>query len=148
MKASTEYYYLSIVCKILKINTYIYTTIYNNAWLTNTSSKDFQDFIKRVSTYIQRIKSSEVYEKVAREREAGGLGLINIEERIKAIKARDLIEIEEEIIEKDDLFYELGKKHTHCSWKNINGTKRGNNEKRSQTYRQRYREESGGYCEL
>ena len=51
-----------------------------------------------------------VYEKVAREREAGGLGLINIEERIKAIKARDLIEIEEEIIEKDDLFYELGTK--------------------------------------
>ena len=110
MKASTEYYYLSIVGKMLKINTYIYTTIYNNAWLINTSSKDFQDFIKRVSTYIQRIKSSEVYEKVAREREAGGLGLINIEEKIKAIKARDLIEIEDEIIEKDDLFYELGTK--------------------------------------
>ena len=51
-----------------------------------------------------------MYEKVAREREAGGLGLINIEERIKAIKARDLIESEEEIIEKDDLFYELGTK--------------------------------------
>ena len=51
-----------------------------------------------------------MYEKVAREREAGGLGLINIEERIKAIKARDIIEIEEEIIEKDDLFYELGTK--------------------------------------
>ena len=110
MKASTAYYYLSTVGKILKTNTYIYTTIYNNAWLINTSSKYFQDFIKRVSTYIQRIKSSEVYEKVAREREAGGLGLINIEERIKAIKARDLIEIEEEIIEKDDLFYELGTK--------------------------------------
>ena len=72
MKASTEYYYLSIVGKILKINTYIYTTIYNNAWLINTSSKDFQDFIKRVSTYIQRIKSSEVYEKVASERELEG----------------------------------------------------------------------------
>ena len=110
IKASTEYYYLGIVGKILKINTYIYTTIYNNAFLMNTSSKDFQDFIKRVSTYIQRIKSSEVYEKVAREREAGGLGLINIKERIKAIKARDLIEIEEEIIEKDHLFYELGTK--------------------------------------
>ena len=47
MKASTEYYYLSTVGKILKINTYIYTTIYNNAWLINTSSKDFQDFIKK-----------------------------------------------------------------------------------------------------
>ena len=70
MKASTEYYCLSIVGKILKINTYIYIAIYNNAWLINTSSKDFQDFIKRVSTYIQRIKSSEVYEKIAREREA------------------------------------------------------------------------------
>ena len=44
------------------------------------------------------------------KREVGGLDLINIEERIKAIKARDLIEIEEEIIEKDDLFYELGTK--------------------------------------
>ena len=38
MKANTEYYYLSIVGKILKINTYIYTTICNNAWLINTSS--------------------------------------------------------------------------------------------------------------
>ena len=51
MKASTEYYYLSIVGKILKINTYIYTTIYNNAWLINTSNKDFQDFIKKESAH-------------------------------------------------------------------------------------------------
>ena len=67
-----------------------------------------------------------MYEKVAREREAGGLGLINIAERIKAIKARDLIEIEEEII-----VLRTGNQTTHCSWKNINGTKSGNNEKRS-----------------
>ena len=71
-----------------------------------------------------------MYEKVAREREAGGLGLINIEERIKAIKARDLIEIEEEIIEKDDLFYELGTKQHIVAGRISIGTKSGNNEKR------------------
>ena len=64
-----------------------------------------------------------MYEKVAREREAGGLGLINIEERIKAIKARDLIETEEETIEKDDMFYELGTKQHNVAGRISTGPK-------------------------
>ena len=56
--------YLSIIGKILKINMYVLSTIYNNALLINIRCKDFRNFIKKLSTYMQRIQNKDVYEKI------------------------------------------------------------------------------------
>ena len=122
IKSNTQHY-LSIIGKIIKINTYIYTTLYNNAWIINTKSKAFKTFVKKISIYLQRIKNEDVYRHVARGKEFGGLGLVDIEERLNTIKTRELLEIEDECCENDDLLYEIGLKQKIITGKEPKGPK-------------------------
>ena len=78
--------YISIMEKIIKLQTYVFSTIYNSVWLINTNSKDFELFLKNVGGYLQRIKNKKVLEKVQRRFNKGGLNLINIKERIETLK--------------------------------------------------------------
>ena len=76
----------------------------------DTKSKDFRAFVNKLSTYIQRVKNKEIYDKISKPIEKGGLGLINIEERIQAIKIKELLQAEENRPETDDLIYDIGVK--------------------------------------
>ena len=78
------------------------STIYNSAWLLDTKSTDFRTFVSKLSTYIQRIKNKEIYYKISKPIEKGGLGLINIEQRIQAIKIKELLQAEQNRPETDD----------------------------------------------
>ena len=55
--------YLSIKGKILKLHTYIYSTIYTNAWIIDTNSTDFQSFTKEIATYLSWLLTAEVFSK-------------------------------------------------------------------------------------
>ena len=122
LKHNTEHY-LSIIGKIIKINTYVYTTIYNNAWLIDTQSKAFKIFIKKVSIYLQRVRNADVYDRVTGAKKHGGLGLVDIEERITTIKARELLEAADQTTEKDDLLYETSVKEKVITGKTSTGPK-------------------------
>ena len=66
--------------------------------------------MNKISTYIQRIKNKELYEKITKPIEKGGLGLINIEERVQAIKVKELLQAGDNRPETDDLIYDIGLK--------------------------------------
>ncbi len=69
-KWNTEYTgYISIVGKILRINTYIYSTIYNNAWIINTKCKHFREMIQEIAKYLQRIKQTVSIKKERKKKE-------------------------------------------------------------------------------
>lgn len=102
--------FTSLVGKILRINTYICSTIWNNAWLINTSDEHFRLFIKELAKYIQKIKGGEILEKVMRRKEEGGLNLLNIKERIEAIKVAEIIKADKQIPETDNIIFETGTK--------------------------------------
>ena len=99
--------YITIVGKILRINTYIYTTIFNNAWIIDTEDIYFKKLIDEIGKYLQKLKHSTVYELVSRRKNEGGLNLINIKERIIAIKAKEIIEAIDNTPETDNIIYEL-----------------------------------------
>ena len=100
--------HISLVGKILNINTYIYTIIFNNASLINTNSKDFDELIKQISIYLQRIKSRDTYDKVSKGIDEHGLNLINVKERIETLQMIELIEAVNKMPETDNLMYEIG----------------------------------------
>ena len=77
-----------IIGKIIKVNTFVYSKI----WLMDTGNTDFGLFERKVASYLQRIKSTDLYDQVSKQRPQGGLNLINIKERIIAIKARLILE--------------------------------------------------------
>ncbi len=115
--------YISIMGKIIKLQTYVYSTIYNNAWLINTNSKEFELFLKNVGEYLQRIKNREVLEKVQRKFNKGGLNLINIKERIETLKIKQILDSENQLPESDNIIYELGHKQKTIFNKNYIGPK-------------------------
>ena len=92
----------SLIGKIININTYVYSTIWNAAWLIDTNCKPFAAFEKKVARYLQIIKHQEVYESVTREKNQGGLNLINLKDRIIAIKTKLTIEAIEQKSETDN----------------------------------------------
>ena len=42
-------HWVSLQGKILQLNTHIFSTIWNNAWLLNTKDDHFKDFVKDVA---------------------------------------------------------------------------------------------------
>ncbi len=115
--------YTSLVGKILNINTYIYTTIFNSAWLLDTKSNAFNNLITEISKYLQKIKSMETYELVAKRIEEGGLNLINIKERIETLKAIEILEAAEKTPETDNIIFETSIHQTKLYTKKLTGPK-------------------------
>ena len=73
--------------KILRLN----STVWNNAWLTDIKDKHFKQFLKEVEKYLCEYKGHEIVEKVSKTKDEGGLGLINLTERLQAIKILELL---------------------------------------------------------
>ena len=82
LKTMKENYGTSLIGKILNINTYIYSQIWNNAYIINTKDKHYKNFMKDIENYLQPTKGDEILEHAERRIIEGGLNLINITERI------------------------------------------------------------------
>ena len=99
--------------RILKVNTYVLQIIWTKAWLIDTKSKAFNTFMEKIYRYIHEgYNKKHAYETVAKQREEGGLNLINVKERIETIKAQLLLETEHQTPESDNLIYNIGIKKT------------------------------------
>jgi len=64
--------------------------------------------MKRVSRFLQHLGRRDLLENVSRKRKEGGLYLMNLTERIQAIKVKEIIEDESQIPATDNLIYAGG----------------------------------------
>ena len=55
-----------------------------------------------------KYKGQEILEKISKTKEEGGLGLINLTERIQAIKILELLNAANQRPESDNIIYEIG----------------------------------------
>ena len=88
-KAKNNYSYgnfVSLVGKILRLNMYVFSTVWNNAWLIDIKDKYFKHFLKEVEKYLCKYKGQEIVEKISKTKDEGGLGLINLTESHKSHK--------------------------------------------------------------
>ena len=99
--------HLSLIGKIININTYVYSQIWHAAWLIDTNCKEFNSFERKIASYFQLTKAMDVYDHVSRKKLEGGLNLINVKERIIAIKTKLIIEAIEQKPETDNIIYQL-----------------------------------------
>ena len=100
--------YNSLMGKILNINTYVYSKIWNNAFLINTKDKHYKDFIKQIENYLNYTKGNEIRENVEKKISEKGLGLINITERLKTIQIKEFLEAATKKTETDNILYTVG----------------------------------------
>ena len=81
--------------------------------------------MEKIYRYIREgYNKKHVYETVAKQREEGGLNLINEKERIETIKAQLLLETEHQTPESDNLIYNSGIKQIKIFAKTFQGLKR------------------------
>ena len=114
----------SIVGKILQIHTYIYSKIWHIAWLIDVNSAPFETFTAAIGKYLQRFKHKQVLESVAKNKTEGGLGLINLKERITTLKVQATIEAGTQSPESDNILYEVGFKQETIFGKSFSGPKK------------------------
>ena len=125
-KAKNNYSYgnfVSLVGKILRLNTYVFSTVWNNAWLIDIKDKHFKEFLKEVEKYLCIYKGQEIVEKVSKTKDEGGLGLINLTERLQAIKILELLNAASQRPESDNIIYEIGIKQMAIYGTNYVGSK-------------------------
>ena len=125
-KAQNNYSYgnfVSLVGKILWLNTYVFSTVWNNAWLIDIKDKYFKQFLKEVEKYLCNYKGQEILEKISKTKEEGGLGLINLTERIQAIKILEFLNAASQRPESDNIIYEIGIKQMAIYGTNYVGSK-------------------------
>ena len=116
--------YDSLIDKIIKVNTFVYSKIWHASWLIDTGNTDFGLFERKVASYLQRIKSTDLYDQVSKQRPEGGLNLINIKERIIAIKTKLILEAIDQKPETDNVIYQLGTCKKKIPEKKIPGQKK------------------------
>ena len=99
--------FLSLVGKILALNTYVFGTVWTNAWLIDIKDSHFKSFIGKIERYLCLYKGNEIREKVSTSRDRGGLGLINVKERIQAIQALEYLQANQHLPEMDNVLFEV-----------------------------------------
>ena len=109
--------------KTLQLNTYVYSQIWNNAFIINTKDKHFRNFIKNIESYLQPTKGNEVLENIAKRKNEGGLNLINISDRINTLKIKQILEADKQLPETDNIIYMVGTKDEKVYGKKISGPK-------------------------
>ena len=119
--------YTSLLGKMLNLNTYIYSKIWNNAYLINITDKHFKDFIHQTESYLDYIKWNEIKENTERQITGKGLGLINIKERIKTLQIKETLEADKKRPETDDILYAVGTQDTILYDQSFSGPKKENN---------------------
>ena len=112
---------------MLNLNTYVYSKIWNNAYLINTTDKHFKDFIQQTQSYLDYIKGNEIKESVERKISEKGLGLINIKDRIKTLQIRETLEADTKRPETDDILYTVGTQDKILYDQSFTGPKKENN---------------------
>ena len=100
--------FLSLAGKILALNTYVFSTVWNNAWLIDIKNSHLKKFINRIERYLCLYKGNEIMEKISTSRDKGGLGLINIKERIQSIHALEYLQANKQLPETDNVLFEVG----------------------------------------
>ena len=100
--------FISLAGKILRLNTYVFSTVWNNAWMINIKNYHFRQFITQIEKYLCEFKGKEILGKVSKRREEGGLGLINVKERIQEIQALEFLKADIQKPETDNLLFEVG----------------------------------------
>ena len=100
--------FLSLAGKILALNTYVFGTVWTNAWLIDIKDSHFKSFIGKIERYLCLYKGNEIREKVSTSRDRGGLGLINVKERIQAIQALEYLQANQQLPETDNVLFEVG----------------------------------------
>ena len=68
----------------------------------------FRQFIVQIEKYLCEFKGKEILEKVSKRREEGGLGLINIKEKIQAIQVLEFLKADMQKPKADNLLFEVG----------------------------------------
>ena len=100
--------FLSLAGKILVLNTYVFGTVWTNTWLIDIKDSHFKSFIGKIQRYLCLYKGNEIREKVSTSRDRGGLGLINVKERIQAIQALEYLQANQQLPETDNVLFEVG----------------------------------------
>ena len=67
IRALSSCNFVSLVGKILRLNTYVFSTVWNNAWLIDIKDKYFNQFLKEVQKYLCKYKGQEILEKMNAE---------------------------------------------------------------------------------
>ena len=125
---------LTLLGKILIINSSFWSLFWHCAWVINTSDKLLDEVISDVSKFIQAEKATEVYDQVAKPKRKGGLNLLNLKERIVAIKVKQLENLNQIEPEHDDLLFYIGTRQKKVFGKLIDGPKKEiNNNKYEKT---------------
>ena len=104
-------YILSLKGRILKINTFILSLLWHKAYIIKEKHSALKRLIREIQKYLDPLCGAKIYDQVVKPIKNGGLGLINIKERIIAIKYFTILKSKDHIPEADDIIYELG---TRC----------------------------------
>ena len=148
LKEISDNKYTSLLGKILNLNTYVYSKIWNNAYLINTTDKYFKDFVQQIESYLDYIKGNQIKESVERKIIEKGLGLINIKERIKTLQIKETLEADTKRPETDDILYTVGTQDKILYDQSFPGTeKRKQPNKRKRNYKNTHRQK-GRYKKL
>ena len=99
--------FVSLAGKILGLNTYVLNTVWNNAWLTDIRKSHVKKFICQVERYLCFYKGNEIMGKVSTSRDRGGLGRINIKERIQSIQVLEYLKADQQILERNNMLLEV-----------------------------------------
>ena len=101
--------YASLAGKILHLNTFVLSTIiWNNAWLIDIKDEHYKKFVQKIENYLHWYKGKEIMEHVSKDKNKGGMGLINPTERIRCIKLMEYLNAKTQMPEIDNLVYEVG----------------------------------------
>ena len=98
----------SMASKILHPNTFVLSTIWNNAWLIDTKDEHYKTFIQKIENYLHWYKGKEIMELVSKGKNKDGMGLINPTERIRCIKLMEYLNTKTQMLETYNLVYEVG----------------------------------------
>ena len=99
------------------------STVWNNAWLIDIKDKYFKQFLKEVEKYLCKYKGQEIVEEISKTKDEGELGLINLTERLQAIKILELLNAANQRPESDNISYEIGIKQMAIYGTNYVGSK-------------------------
>ena len=108
--------FLSLAGKTLALNTYVFGTVWTNAWLIDIKDSHFKSFIEKIERYLCLYKGNEIREKVSTSRDRGGLGLINVKERIQAIQVLEYLQANQQLPEMDNVLFKVGLHQKTLYW--------------------------------
>ena len=75
----------------------------------------FKKFMCKIERYLYLYKGNEIMEKVSTGRDRGGLGLINIKERIQAMQVLEYLQADQKITETSNALFNVGLHQKHCT---------------------------------